>query len=606
MKNLTRSKKHYCLLFCLLLNALITNGQQDIFFSEYIEDGRNKCLELFNPTDATIDLSDYTIEVYINGSATSVGIPWNFSGRNIGPMAVIVLCQGLSDITLLSIRDYPFGFGNFNGDDAIVLKNNGRIIDIIGNVGCDPGTSWIGGSNKTEDVVLVRNACVDRGITNSGGNCATFTGLASDWTAYSKTDYSHLGNHDFGALEVEIFGESALCEQTEIILTATAGFRRYRWSNGSNMMDTRITSPGTYTVTVTSAENCTATASKTINGQSPEIFAEIRNIRAVSCLPKADGGFTVVPSGGDGSGNFTYEWETGSSTSGNISGVAAGEYQVTVTDNNGCSVVREVSIGGATTFDMTVTPSGETCLGRGDGSINISASGNGISYSIDGETFQNSGFFDNVLPGQYTVLATDNTGCGNQEQITIDGGTRFDLRNSIVSQANCQGEGGGQIILVPNGGEAPYEVSFEGGPFTNQMVYSDLKGGTFEIVVRDASGCEKSFEQIIEEGSDLVVAEVQTTPATCLGIDDGIMNLTTTGGSNFVSIHAKDEDGNYTTPQFIREFRDLAVGNYRLYALDNMFRCEIPFDFEITANSPLLTEIVTADPCSDEQKGVFL
>ena len=245
MKNLTRSKKHYCLLFCLLLNALISNGQQDIFFSEYIEDGRNKCLELFNPTDATIDLSDYTIEVYINGSATSVGIPWNFSGRNIGPMAVIVLCQGLSDITLLSIRDYPFGFGNFNGDDAIVLKNNGRIIDIIGNVGCDPGTSWIGGSNKTEDVVLVRNACVDRGITNSGGNCATFTGLASDWRAYSKTDYSHLGNHDFGALEVEIFGESALCEQTEIILTATAGFRRYRWSNGSNTMDTCLlyTSP---------------------------------------------------------------------------------------------------------------------------------------------------------------------------------------------------------------------------------------------------------------------------------------------------------------------------------------------------------------------------
>jgi len=517
MNKLTFLKNPYYLLFYLVLSSFLANGQQDIFFSEYLEDGRNKCLELFNPTNVAIDLSDYTIEIYINGATAPVGTPWSFEGRTIGSMSVIVLCQGLSDIPLLSIRDYPFGFGSFNGNDAIVLKNAGRTIDIIGNVGCDPGASWTEGGNQTENVVLVRKACVNSGITNSGGNCNTFTGLANDWIAYGKTDYTHLGNHNFGLKAIEIFGKNALCEQTEIMLTATAGFRNYSWSNGSNTATTKVTMPGIYTVTATTAQNCKATVSKAINGQSPEIFAEIKDVKDVSCLPKSDGGFTVVPRGGDGSGKFTYEWETGTSTTPLINGLAAGNYEVTVMDNNGCSVVKDVTIDGITTFSMNVTPRGETCKGRGDGSINISAGGSDIQYSLDGNTFQNNGFFGNVLPGTYNVLAIDNSGCGNQERVFIDAGTRFDLRNSIITQAKCQGEGGGQIILQPNGGKAPYVVSFDGGPFTNQTVFSDLKGGTFDISVRDASGCTKAFEQIIEEGSDLLVTDVQTTPATCAG-----------------------------------------------------------------------------------------
>lgn len=599
------SKKQCLLFFYLLLSSLTINCQNDIFFSEYIEDGRNKCLELFNPTNKAIDLSDYTIEVYSDGSTSPIGTPWNFTGRTIGPMSVIVLCQGLSDIRLLSIRDYPFGFGSFNGDDAVVLKHDGRIIDVIGKVGCDPGEFWSGGGNKTEDVVLVRKACVDRGITNSGGGCSTFTGLASDWIAYSKIDYAHLGSHDFGAVEVEIFGKNALCEQTEITLSASEGFSTYRWSNGSNSATTKITAPGIYTVTVTTAENCETTASKMINGQSPELFAEIKEVKDVTCLPKSDGGFTVFPSGGDGSGNFTYEWETGSSTSAIVSGVAAGDYHVTVMDNNGCSVVKAVSIGGTTTFSMDVTPQGETCKGRGDGSINISVNGSGIQYSIDGATFQNTGFFDKVLPGSYNVLAIDNSGCGNQKNVYVEGGTRFDLRNSRIAQAKCQGEGGGQINLELQGGKKPYEVSFDGGPFTNQTVFSDLKGDTFDIVVRDGSGCVKSFEQIIEDGSDLLVTAIETIPATCKGIDDGVMNLTTTGGSMYVSINTKNADGNFSSTSFSRKFKDLAVGTHRLYAVDNMFGCVIPFDFEITEKAPLLTNIVNPTPCGDDERGVI-
>lgn len=598
-------KTPYYLLIYLLLNCLTVHGQNDIFFSEYIEDGRNKCLELFNPTNKTIDLSNYTIEIYINGSSSPVGTPWSFQGRRIGPMSVIVLCQGLSDVTLLSIRDYPFGFGNFNGDDAVVLKNNGRILDIIGKIGCDPGTSWVGGSNKTEDVVLVRNACVDRGITSSGGNCKTFKGLESDWTAYSKTDYSHLGKHNFGSIEVEIFGKNALCEQTEVTLTATAGFRTYKWSNGSNTAQTTVTTPGVYTVTVTTAQNCKATKSKTIKGKSPEIFAEIKDIKNVSCLPKADGGFTVVPRGGDGSGRFTYEWETGSSTRPVIRNLKAGDYKVTVTDNSGCSAVSEVTVGGTASFSMNVTAKGETCRGRRDGSINIFANGNGIEYSIDGRTFQNSGFFDNVHPDAYDVLAVDNNGCGNQEKVTVKGGTPFDLRNSEIKQSKCQAEGGAEIRLIPNGGKRPYSVSFDGGPFIlNDLIHTNLKGDTFAIVIRDASGCEKSFEQIIEKGSDLMVTGYDLIPATCAGVNDGGINIKIENGSGDISFNKATNTG-ILRPYFSPNFEGLAIGHHTISVRDNPFDCRIPIEFKILEKAPLLTNIVNATPCRDDSTGTI-
>ncbi|GEM_PF-3806826 len=602
-----RLNKHAYFISLFLLWNINTYSQGNLFFSEYVESKEsglgNKCLEVYNPTSNSVNLSEYTIEFYNNGSNIPSTAPFTIGERisfaTLAPSQTVVLCQPASDIGVLSISDGTFKFGNYNGNDAIVLKHNGTIIDIIGAIGCNPGDAWVNSGNSTKDNTLIRKTCIQQG--NTTGNCA-FPSLGSEWMAIGANNFSNLGKHETGIPSVEISGNNALCENPSITLTATEGFATYEWSNGGQTNTTNISSAGNYSVTVTSDIGCIAFATKTINGQSPAINATISNIQAVSCIPKKDGGFTLNPSGG--SGGFSYAWETGTSTNRTITGLGAGNYTITITDNNGCSIVQPVEISGTVTTPLTADVSNETCKGRGDGAITLSANGSGLTYAIDNDIFQGSNQFTDLIPGDYLVQVQDNSGCGDQQKVTILAGSNFDLRNSQILQSSCRGvDGGGQIILRPQGGQAPYQFSFDGSSFTDKRVYSNLTGGIFDIIVRDASGCEKSFQQEMEAGSDMMVDSLIITPAICEGVDDGGIQIVLSGGSGNISYN-KRVNG-VLRPFFSPTFIGLSAGSHQIIIRDNQFDCRIPVNFEIPVLQTFTTEVQTAPLCQGAQTGSF-
>jgi len=595
MNNKSALNTHYYFLFLLLLWSDTLLGQ-NLFFSEYVEGtSNNKCIEIFNPTSQAVKLTDvYRIVQYRNGS-TSPKTLSNLSGT-IAAKGTHVVC----DVTLGIFADQLFVAGP-NGDDAFTLECNGAAIDVFGSIGCDPGDGWTVDGQSTKDVTLRKKACVNKGAIGSGG--CSFPG-ANDWTALPVNTTNGLGTHDFGVAEVEILGNNALCENSSITLEATEGFASFQWSNGSNGRTITVSSAGNYSVTAITAQGCKATDSKRINGQSPEIFADITNIQNVSCRPKKDGGFTVKPSGG--SGGFSYAWEFGSGTSPMISGLGAGTYNVTVSDNNGCAITVPVEIDGPVEVPLTVDERGETCRGRGDGQMTLFAEGDNLEFSIDNQTFSSQTIYTDLLPGDYPVTVRDETGCGDEKRVYISAGTIFNLRESIITQAKCQGEGGGQIILQPEGGKEPYEVSFDGRPFRRQLTFSDLKADTFDITIRDASGCAGSFQQEIEPGSDLLVKDYTITPATCVGVDDGGVVFETEGGGGVVAFFFTEEDGTgISRPYFQPEFTDLGVGKKYMFVRDSEFDCRIPIEFEIQERDPLFTNVVSPLPCAADQKGMI-
>ena len=135
------------------------NCGSDLFFSEYVEAiGNNNALEIYNPTSQPIDLSQYSIERYANGSSTISDILY-LTGT-INPNDVVVVTNGQTDSVWvntfwsLPIDPYLYSLGDlhcsgvyptpfyFNGDDALVLSNNGNPVDVFGRVGEDPGAAW--------------------------------------------------------------------------------------------------------------------------------------------------------------------------------------------------------------------------------------------------------------------------------------------------------------------------------------------------------------------------------------------------------------------------------------------------------------------------------
>ncbi len=162
--------------------AVATN----LLFSEYGEgNSNNKYLELFNGTGAAVDLANYTIKLYANGTSTPTSSLTMTGQLNDGDTYVICNSAIAAAFTLCDLKA---GVVNYNGDDAITLSQGTTVIDTIGVVGTDPGTSWTvcGNANGAFDTILIRKGTVNSPTANwvtSAGTNAT----DCQWTLFPAT-----------------------------------------------------------------------------------------------------------------------------------------------------------------------------------------------------------------------------------------------------------------------------------------------------------------------------------------------------------------------------------------------------------------------------------
>jgi len=162
----------------------------DLFISEYLEgSSNNKAIEIYNPTASAINLGDYDIVIYSNGSS-SVSNTVSLSGT-INPYSTYVVANSGAIPAILSVANNTTGSLGFSGNDAVALRKSGLIIDIIGQIGNDPGTEWGTGFQSTAENTLVRNFAVQIGDANG----SDAFNPATEWTGYASDDVSNLGSH---------------------------------------------------------------------------------------------------------------------------------------------------------------------------------------------------------------------------------------------------------------------------------------------------------------------------------------------------------------------------------------------------------------------------
>ncbi|MGC9362142.1 MAG: lamin tail domain-containing protein, partial [Candidatus Syntrophosphaera sp.] len=166
----------------------------DLFFSEYIEGAsNNKALEIYNGTGADVDLSDYTVELYSNGSST-VGNTLELTGT-LANGDVYVIANSSAVAEILNVADVTSTVTYFNGDDALAIlkESTASHVDIFGCIGEDPGSEWVSGDHSTLNMTLVRKSSVTGGVTT---NPATgFPTLETEWDAYPQDTFDYLDFH---------------------------------------------------------------------------------------------------------------------------------------------------------------------------------------------------------------------------------------------------------------------------------------------------------------------------------------------------------------------------------------------------------------------------
>ncbi|AFC32599.1 hypothetical protein PM3016_5940 [Paenibacillus mucilaginosus 3016] len=162
----------------------------DLFFSEYVEGtSNNKAIEIFNPSGTAVNLTGYTVELYANG-ATAPTNKLDLSGT-LAAGDVFVIANASANAAILAVADVTSTVTFFNGDDALVLKKNGVIVDVIGQVGTDPGTEWGTGVTSTLDNTIRRMP----GTTAGDTNASDAFDPAAQWIGYPVDTLDGLGQH---------------------------------------------------------------------------------------------------------------------------------------------------------------------------------------------------------------------------------------------------------------------------------------------------------------------------------------------------------------------------------------------------------------------------
>lgn len=316
------------------------------------------------------------------------------------------------------------------------------------------GVSWVNGVSS----YLAPGSC-GTATTNDGydPNAPTCTGTLSS----STTEETCFGDDD-GSITVTV--------------TGGAGPFTYTLSGNSQSTGTfNNLAQGTYSVQVEDNNSCISTINVTLGG--PAALSTGYSKTHVSCNGGSDGALTLNVTGG--TAPYTYNIGSGSQSGNTFTGLTAGTYSITITDDNNCTYMTSTNLNEPNVLTASGTSSPDS--GGSDGSINLSTSGGTapMSYSWTGPNGFTSTSEDpsGLEAGTYTVVVTDAKGCTYSIDVTVDYGVGF-------------GEDQIDFSVFPNPSEGIYQVQIS--TIENQSYYSILDV-TGRIIIKETAITNEKF-----------------------------------------------------------------------------------------------------------------
>lgn len=310
---------------------------------------------------------------------------------------------------------------------------------------------------------------------------------------------------------------------TATVSGGTAAYT-FLWSSGSTSSVLTGLAAGTYTLTVTDANGCTATAQAVIS-QPTAISTSITVNANELCAGDSTGAMTVSASGG--ATPYSYTWSNGDTTAA-ITGLGGGMYTVTVTDDNGCTTTESALVDSPPELVVTVTVSNFiSCFNFADGQLEAFAAGGTGPYTYLWNTGSDSTFNIDLPVGMYDVIVTDANGCTASDTAELQQPPALIISSNLVGNVSCNGGADGVTSATTVGGTQPYALSWSNG--TTTTFNSGLTAGVYTLTVTDDNGCvEVDSVEVTEPEAITVSAAIDDE--TCEGDHSGLVNITPSGG----------------------------------------------------------------------------
>ena len=289
---------------------------------------------------------------------------------------------------------------------------------------------------------------------------------------------------------------------------------------------------------------------------TPTLTIELEGLNHVTCFGGDDGSITTIATGG--TPDYMYSWSS-NDTMAAINNLSTGEYDVTVTDSQGCTAKDSYLITEPEMLVLTGITENVSCSGGDDGSITAMVTGGTPDYTYLWSTTDTLAALDNLIPGPYDVTVTDSQGCTAEDAYLITEPEMLVL-TVITDHVTCFGLCDGIASVMVTGGQPPYEFIWMTGQATQTI--EDLCADDYVVTVIDAAGCEIAITVTIQEPPELVIDDIIVVDVTG-GMSDGSITVMASGGTPPLSYSI---DG--VTYQSSNIFANLPAGNYAVYVAD--------------------------------------
>lgn len=433
--------------------------------------------------NATLTVSNPTVTLLSQINVTC-------NGGNTGSVTVNPAVGGISPYT------YNWGPGNPTGDGTTSIINltaGTYTVTVTDNIGCTATVS----ANCTQTPVISVNALAQTNVSCNGGNN--------------------------GAASIEM-------------PTGGAGGFIYNWGPGNPSGDgtrsvTGLTA-GTWTVTVTDANNCTKTVAFNILQPLNPLTLTVASQTDVSCNGGNNGAASINPPTG-GTPVYTYNWTPanpiGDGTP-SVTGLTVGTWTCVVTDALGCTQSQVFTINQPTAINLTqASQTNITCFGQSNGAASVNpASGGAGGFTYDWTPGNPPGdgttAISGLLPGTYTCVVTDANGCSKSSVFNITSPSLI-VPSFSSTPVSCVGGSNGSITATGSGGNPGYTYAWSTGSVSTTI--SNLGAGTYHVTLTDSYGCTVTASNTLSQpsfnitGNGFPIANGDITPSTSDGTDFG-------------------------------------------------------------------------------------
>lgn len=361
-------------------------------------------------------------------------------------------------------------------------------------------------------------------------------------------------------------------------VAAAGGFGSYTYSwkpSGGNSLSANGLGAGTYSVVVMDSLGCQLTSTVTIT--EPTALTAATAAVSPNC-PGGTGTANVTAAGG--TVTYTYSWMPGGAASQTITGLANGQYTVTVTDANGCIQISTASVNVPPPIVLIASGVNGSC-GNSNGTASINASGGTPAYSY---SWQPGGAVSQTITAlaaaTYTVTMTDSKGCTQSASQVIGNTPPVSITAAAPANVTCHGGNDGSAVATVAGGTGTMTYSWlpSGG---NAATANALTATTYTVAVLDAAGCTATSTVTITE-PPAVAAAVPAVSTICIG-QNTTLNANASGGTPGYSYSWTP--GGSTTSSI--NVNPIITTTYTVAVTDSKGCTTTPQTVTVTVNPPL-------------------